>query len=302
MRSGVSSTGTRQHRLDALRGCRRTLEPLEPVVAPELDRLVPAGDIIDPERPDLPERLVAEIVPPEERASVVVQLVVAGAVLAAVVALAAAWRWTTLGEWLDFGTLAVLAERLQASPVAPLAVLGAYVLAGLLVVPVTALVAVTVLVFGPWLGLLYAAGGSLLSAATTYGLGRALGRNVMRRLAGARLNRLSRRLGRRGLIAVVAVRLVPIAPFTIVNMAAGATHIGLLDFLLGTLLGMAPGSIAIALFVDRVAAAVTDPGAGTFAILGGVVLLVAAAAVALRRWLGRNGAAGEPGPHDAAHT
>jgi phospholipase D1/2 len=263
---------------------------------------VPAGDIIDPERPDLPERLVAEIVPPEERASVVVQLVVTGAVLAALLALAAAWRWTALGEWLDFGALAVLAERLQASSVAPLAVLGAYVLAGLLVVPVTALVAVTVLVFGPWTGLLYAAGGSLLSAATTYGLGRALGRNVMRRLAGARLNRLSRRLGRRGLIAVVAVRLVPVAPFTIVNMVAGATHIGLFDFLLGTLLGMAPGSIAIALFVDRVAAAVTDPGAGTFAILGGVMLLVAAAAVALRRWLGRNGTAGEPVPHDAART
>jgi uncharacterized membrane protein YdjX (TVP38/TMEM64 family) len=89
---------------------------------------------------------------------------------------------------------------------------------------------------------------------------------------------------------MVAVRLLPVAPFTVVNMVAGASHIGARDFLLGTLLGMAPGTIAVGMFVDRIAAAVSEPGAATFAILAGVLAVVIAGALALRRWLRRRGA------------
>jgi uncharacterized membrane protein YdjX (TVP38/TMEM64 family) len=178
-------------------------------------------------------------------------------------------------------------------------VLGAFVVAGLLMVPVTLLIAVTVLVFGPWLGTSYALGGALLSAATTYGLGRLLGRSIVRRLAGPRLNRLSQRLGQRGLLAVVTVRVLPIAPFTVVNMVAGASHIGARDFLLGTLLGMAPGIIATVLFVDRAAVAIRTPSAATLAIVAAVFALLIAAAWAVRRWFRRhdtvgNNASGRP--------
>jgi phospholipase D1/2 len=37
------------------------------------------------------------------------------------------------------------------------------------------------------------------------------------------------------------VRLVPIAPFTLVNLVAGASNIRFVDYMLGTMLGMAPG-------------------------------------------------------------
>jgi len=204
-------------------------------------------------------------------------------------ALAAAWRWTPLGQWLDVDAVVRIGERVEQSPAAPLAVLGAFVLAGALVFPVTLLIAVTVLVFGPWLGAAYALGGSLLSAAATYGLGRLLGRNVVRQLAGARLNRLSQRLGRRGLLAVVAVRVVPVAPFTVVNLVAGASHIGARDFLLGTLIGMAPGIVATVLLVDRAAAAIREPNAAAIAIVAGVLALAGGAAWAIRRWLRRRG-------------
>ena len=86
-----------------------------------------------------------------------------------------------------------------------------------------------------------------------------------------------------------AVRLVPVAPFTVVNLVAGASHIGIRDFLVGSLLGMAPGMLATGLFIDRVTAAVRDPGAGTFAILGVAALAIVLAAIGLRRWLRRHG-------------
>lgn len=288
--------------IEALRSGGRTLRRLEPDVSNGLDQWVPDGEIIDPERPVEPERLVADLVPSEDTASAAGGLLTAGAVLAVVLALAAAWRWSALGEWLDLDTLVAVAETLQRTPAGPLIVLAAYVLGGLLVMPVTLLVAGTVLVFGPWLGVAYASGGSLLSAAATYGLGRWLGRGTVRRLAGAGLNRLSRRLKDRGLLTVIAVRLVPVAPFTVVNMVAGAAHIGVRDFLLGTLLGMAPGVIATAVFIDRVAAAIREPGTGSFAILAGVLAVVVAGAVALRRWLQRRGTAVNRGDTPPART
>jgi phospholipase D1/2 len=90
------------------------------------------------------------------------------------------------------------------------------------VLPVTLLVAATAAVLDPVSGFAYALAGSLLSATVNFGLGRLLGRDFVRTLAGRRLNRLSRRLAKKGFVAVLVVRMLPVAPFTIVNLVAGA--------------------------------------------------------------------------------
>jgi uncharacterized membrane protein YdjX (TVP38/TMEM64 family) len=83
------------------------------------------------------------------------------------------------------------------------------------------------------------------------------------------------------------VRLLPLAPFSIVNAVAGASHIGWRDFLLGTLLGMAPGIVLTAAFIDRVVAVVRDPGLDTAAVLAGVAALAIAFFWPLQKRLGR---------------
>lgn len=280
-------TGSVLDTIAGLRGEGRTLKVLDPEVSDNLDEWVPDGEILDPELPVEPEKLVERALPGETSASIMGRVLVLGGLVAFFLALAAAWRWTELGEWLEPGKLRSLGESLKQLPAAPLAVLGGFVVGCVLVVPITAMIAASVIVFGPWLGLLYSFGGSLLGAAATYGLGRLVGRQTVRRFAGARLDRLSRALGRRGILAVVTVRIIPVAPFSIVNLVAGTTHIGLRDFLLGTLLGMAPGIIAIALFIDRILAAIRNPGAGTIAILGAVLAVIVAGTFVLRRRLRR---------------
>jgi uncharacterized membrane protein YdjX (TVP38/TMEM64 family) len=166
------------------------------------------------------------------------------------------------------------------------AIVLAYVVGGLLVIPVTMLIGVTAIVFGPAMGILYAIVGSLMSGIVTYALGRKLGRDTVRRLAGRRLNDLSRRLGRRGLLAVVIVRLLPIAPFSVINVVVGASHIGWRDFLLGTLIGLTPGIVMTSLFVDRAVAAIRHPGPLTFAILAAVAAALVAMGWAIRRSIG----------------
>ena len=270
----------------------RTLEPLDPVVLADVDALVPEDAVIDPERPVKPEELVEEFVPREARRPVVAR--VWGVVIALLVlaAIAAAWRWTPLRDSIALGSLIDIAKNLDDSPVAPLAVLAAYVVAGLLVIPVTALIVATGIVFGPLLGGLYAMSGALLSAAVTYSIGRRLGRNTVRHLAGSRLNRITRHLAKRGLLAIIAVRLLPIAPFSVVNAVAGASRIGLRKFLLGSAIGLAPGITITMLFVDRVTAAVSNPGAGTFVTLGAFTAMIVAIAVLVhRRFAARENAA-----------
>ena len=261
----------------------RTLEPINPEVPDEIDALVPASAMVDPERPMDPDELVKDFVPAAERKPVASRVARVAVVFVALAALAAAWRWTPLSEWIAMDSLIGIARTIEASPVAPLAVLAAYVVAGLLVIPVTLLIIATGVVFGPLLGGVYALAGALLSAAVTYGIGRRLGRNAVRRLAGRRLNRITRRLARKGTMAIAVIRLIPVAPFSIVNAVIGASHIRIRDFLIGTAIGMAPGVAITVIFVDRVTAAVTDPGFGTFATVVGIAGLIAAAAAYINR-------------------
>jgi len=214
--------------------------------------------------------------------------------LLALLGFAAAWRWTPLREWLDVEMLSAYIAAFRGSPTAPLLTLAAFIVGGLVAVPVTLLVVVTVLAFGPWLGFLYALIGAMVSSMMLYTIGRMLGRDTVRRFAGRRLNRLSRRFAERGVLAVALLRMLPVAPFTVINVVAGASHIGLRDFLLGSLLGMGPGMALIALFVDRVGATMENPGLGAALALAALVALTGAGVYALQRWVLRRGKPGVP--------
>lgn len=281
----VEANGSLITGVDALGSAQRHLRPLGTEASVSLLPFDPA--LIDPERPVQPEQLAAQFVPRHARRGASRRLLAGAGLVVLLAALALAWRYSPLGEWLEIDRLAALAERLRSAPAAPALVLGGYALASLLAVPITLLIVATALVFGPLSAMLYAVSGALLGASLGFWIGRLLGRDAVRRLAGRRLNILSRRLARRGLLAVIAVRVVPVAPFTIVNLAAGASHIRFRDFAAGTLLGMLPGILAITLFSDRVLAAARQPSALTLATLAAVVLGIAAAAWLLRRGLRR---------------
>ena len=142
--------------------------------------------------------------------------------------------------------------------------------------------------FGAWPGVAYAAVGTMAAAAANYGIGRWLGRDAVRRLAGARANRLSEHIGRRGVLAMVVLRLLPIAPFTVVNLVAGASHIGLRDYLVGTAIGMLPGLVLTVTFAHQLTAALSHPRPGAFAWLAAIGLALVGISVllvrVLRRW------------------
>jgi uncharacterized membrane protein YdjX (TVP38/TMEM64 family) len=273
--------------IGSLHSEERTLQPLDTSVDPAVDKLVPESALIDPEQPVDPNELLSHLVAPEQQSHGVHRAVLAVGTLVLLLALAAAWRWTELGNLLDLDSLIGQARGLASHPAAPLLVTAVFALACSLAVPLTLLVVAAVLAFGAVEGFLYSLAGAQLSALLSYWAGRYAGRDLVRRYAGKRLNKISRQLSERGILAIVTLRIVPVAPYAAINLVAGASHISLRDFAIGTLLGLLPGLTAIALFGEGLEQSLRDPDLGSLAWLAALVLALVALILWLRRLLGR---------------
>jgi uncharacterized membrane protein YdjX (TVP38/TMEM64 family) len=204
--------------------------------------------------------------------------------LTAVVALLVAWNFTSLGDAVRPEDLAERVSTLGSGLTGAVIATVLFALASTLLIPVTALIAASGMVFGFAKGAAIGLAGAVLGAGLGYAAGRFLWRDTVRRMAGRRLDRISRRLAERGVLSVVTLRFVPVAPFGVVNVVAGATHLRARDFLAGTLIGMAPGTIALAFFGERALAAMQNPGWGSALVAVGVLItLVIAGRFAGRR-------------------
>ena len=193
-------------------------------------------------------------------------VVVAGA-LALILLLTLAWQFTGLKELAQPDRIRGLLEGVEGEPWALGLVVGLFLLGGAVAFPVTILILATAAVFGPLWGMVYSTAGVVASAGLMFAAGARFGHDVPRRLLGKRWEKLRDRLQRRGLLAMVALRVVPVAPFSLVNLAAGAASIRFVDFALGTLIGMGPGIAAIALLGDRIAKVLADPSGVQIAVL-----------------------------------
>src|SRR5262249_14369926 len=123
-------------------------------------------------------------------------LLLMAAALLLFAALAVAWAFTPLREHVNFTRLAAALAALRNSGLAPLFVVGAFVAAALLAVPVNALILATVLVLGPWRGAGWALVGSTAGHLAAFGVGRLLSGRLLSHLSGSTVARLATRLRR----------------------------------------------------------------------------------------------------------
>ncbi|MFB3925659.1 MAG: VTT domain-containing protein [Syntrophales bacterium] len=226
--------------------------------------------VCDPERPINADQLLAYMLPEDIQKPEKGRLMSLVAVLAALGAIAAAWHWTPLSVWINPDVISAFLLPFQDSFAMPLLITVAYI-AGGFVIPVTILVIMTVLFFSPASGFFYSLLGCIASASVSYGIGYILGRDMIRRLAGKKTNRVSRHITRHGFIAVIFLRLAAIAPFTVINLIAGASRVRFKDYFFGTLIGMTPGVFALSFFGDRLRAAIRYPNTESLFILAGIV-------------------------------
>jgi len=113
--------------------------------------------------------------------------------------------------------------------------------------PQIVLIAAAVVAFGPQTGSLYSWIGTMVSSLVGFYLGRAAGARALERFSGEGVRRFMRLVGENGFLASLIVRLVPSAPFIVVNMAAGVTPMRVWAFVAGTGIGIVP-KIALTAF------------------------------------------------------
>jgi len=159
-------------------------------------------------------------------------------------------------QWLNLSQddkLNTLLTRAASSPLAPIGVISIYVLLALTGFPQIVLFGATLLAFGPEAGAVYAWIGTMVSATFTFGLGHFLGGRWVKRFGGEKTQATIDFLGRHAVLASGLIRVVPSAPFIVVNAAAGAAHLPLWKYWLGTGIGIIP-KIALVYGIARLTA------------------------------------------------
>ncbi len=129
-------------------------------------------------------------------------------------------------------------------------------------------------IFGAVMGTVYANIAATIGATLAFLVTRYLLHDTVMRKFGDRLEKLNRELETRGLNYLLFLRLVPIFPFFLINLAAGLTRLPLRTFVIGTMLGIIPGgfvycnagaSLATVTTLGEIA---TPRVLGSFALLG----------------------------------
>ena len=165
------------------------------------------------------------------------------------------------------------------------AAVAAFAILAFVGVPQFMLIAAAVVAFGPLAGLAYSWIGTMISSLVGFYLGRIAGARTLETLSSDGVRSFMTLVGRNGFLASLVVRLVPSAPFIVVNMAAGVTPMRVTDFAAGTALGIVP-KIALTAFAGNSIVQVMKGEGGRDALW---LVLVAAAWLAVgwfaRRWL-----------------
>ncbi|WP_433082278.1 TVP38/TMEM64 family protein [Dactylosporangium sp. CA-052675] len=172
-------------------------------------------------------------------------------------------RWWRTGAAIRFGLLAVIVVSLSVAiiiahptrsslahavgsnhPMAPFIAIGGSAVLTTALAPRTLLAGVGGLVFGFVGGALYIMLGITIGALIAHTVGRCLGREFMARHLSGRLLAMEQAVAKRGMLAILISRMVPIVPFGIANYVFGTTSVRMGAFIAGTVVGALPATLA----------------------------------------------------------
>ena len=128
-------------------------------------------------------------------------------------------------------------------------------------------------IFGSVLGTLYAVSAATLGATVAFLMTRYLLREVVLKKFGSRLEGMNRELEEQGFSYLLFLRLLPLFPFFLINLAAGLTRLPLRTFFFGTIIGIIPGGFVYVNAGASLATIDSLSGIASPRVLGSFVLL-----------------------------
>jgi uncharacterized membrane protein YdjX (TVP38/TMEM64 family) len=139
----------------------------------------------------------------------------------------------------------------HAGGAAPALMFAVYVIATLVPLPRTVFNIASGLLLGPVVGIVVALTATGLSGWLSFLLARSVGRRfVGRHLEHRTVKAVNNRVSGGGWLAVASIRLIPVVPFLPMNYACGVSSVRTWPYLLGTMVGSLPGTIAVVALGD----------------------------------------------------
>jgi phosphatidylserine/phosphatidylglycerophosphate/cardiolipin synthase-like enzyme/uncharacterized membrane protein YdjX (TVP38/TMEM64 family) len=303
----VANAGNLRDAIDGLRREDRTLRPLQDLPQPS-DTLLNVISVADPEKPVGLADLAQIFSPRSSEPSMQDQHggafvtsnpndaealdLPAGpswgklaGIAVAVMALTALWQLTPLAEYIDGNHITRWAREAGKAWWVPIVTVLAFTPASYVMFPRPLITLFAVIAYGPIWGFVIAMSGIQVAAWTSYVAGKRLDPSTVRRMAGAKLDKILQVLRRRGLLAMTALRLVPLAPFAVEGVVAGAIRMRMWEFLLGTAIGILPGTLTSTVFGDQLSTWLDDPSRINYWAIALVLVLLGGVTWWVRRWL-----------------
>lgn len=188
--------------------------------------------------------------------------------------------WFDLGRFLTVAALKANRQALQDYYAAHTVItvagfMAVYIIQAALSLPGAAVLSLAAgAIFGSVMGTVYANIAATIGATLAFLVARYVFRDAILARFGSRLEGMNRELETRGFNYLLFLRLVPLFPFFLINLAAGLTRLPLRTFFLGTMLGIIPGGFvfvnagASLATIDSLSGIVSPRVLGSFALLG----------------------------------
>lgn len=198
-----------------------------------------------------------------------------GVLLAILVGGVAIAKFSPLGQYLSRDGIGQAIEWIRASESAPVLYVLIYAAATALAIPGSILTLAGGAMFGVAWGTVYTTLGANIGANVAFGVGRFLGRDGVRKLAGERLDALDKATNEHGFRGLLTLRLIPAVPFNALNFGSGLTSMSWGTYAVATLVGILPGTIVYTMFADALLAGSQEASREAFLrVLGSGALLV----------------------------
>ena len=171
-------------------------------------------------------------------------------------------------------------------PWAPAAYMALFALLPAVFFPVAVLALAGGLLFGLWAGSIYTFLGAMINCTVMFFLARTIGYQKVKALVEAKLSekwqhRLNAAAGREGFLLLVILRLIPAVPYNLINYAFGLTRMGYPAYLIGSAIGIIPGTLVFINIGDKA----MDVGSPSFWVAMGLLVLLLAVTTVLGKKL-----------------
>jgi uncharacterized membrane protein YdjX (TVP38/TMEM64 family) len=196
-----------------------------------------------------------------------------GAVLLVLLAGFAAFQWLGLGRYLSLDSLAEnrdwLLEQVARHGIAAAGLfIGVYAVAVALSFPGAFVLTIAGgFLFGPVLGTAYAVTGATAGAVALFLFVRAGMGDALRSRAGSTVDRFRQGFSESAMSYILFLRLLPVFPFWLVNLAAALLQVPLRSFVIATAIGIIPGTAVYAYFGSGIGGILDQGGSLTVGTL-----------------------------------